>query len=169
MLRKNDYCILRFHADSSPGLITDKSSQSENEVYPSEEQETIGAKYYLSTGKDLPFCRKCPKYVFVALFQKMSEWDFNDAPRTRPIVSDRVFVGAHNQLFNRSQNRYLTDFLHTIYSHRLFCTTCRLHRISVLILVVVGYMFHLQTFCHVTADYRKWAEILKVCCYSSNL
>lgn len=49
---------IRFHADSSPGLIADKSNQSENEVYPSEEQETIGAKYYLSTGKELPFCRK---------------------------------------------------------------------------------------------------------------
>lgn len=54
-------CSFRFHADSSPGLITNKNNQSENEVYPSEEQDTIGAKYYLSTGKELPFCRKYNK------------------------------------------------------------------------------------------------------------
>ncbi|KAG7299776.1 hypothetical protein JYU34_016785 [Plutella xylostella] len=50
--------IMGFHADSSPGLITDKNNNSENEVYPSEEQETIGAKYYLSTGKEMPFCQR---------------------------------------------------------------------------------------------------------------
>lgn len=61
---KEDYFFLtlnvfyRFHADSSPGLITNKNNQSENEVFPSEEHDTIGAKYYLSTGKDLPYCRK---------------------------------------------------------------------------------------------------------------
>lgn len=54
-------CFFRFHADSSPGLITNKNNQSENEVYPSEEQDTIGAKYYLSTGKELPYCRKYNK------------------------------------------------------------------------------------------------------------
>lgn len=52
------YYHFRFHADSSPGLITNKSNQTENEVYPSEEQDTIGARYYLSTGKENPFCRK---------------------------------------------------------------------------------------------------------------
>lgn len=55
----NTYLLLfRFHADSSPGLIANKNNQSENEVFPSEEQETIGAKYFLSTGKEQPFCRK---------------------------------------------------------------------------------------------------------------
>ncbi|VVC96295.1 unnamed protein product [Leptidea sinapis] len=47
-----------FHADSSPGLITNKNNQTENEVYPSEEQETIGAKYFLNTGKDQPYCQR---------------------------------------------------------------------------------------------------------------
>ncbi|XP_069354959.1 pancreatic triacylglycerol lipase-like isoform X4 [Maniola hyperantus] len=55
--------VMGFHADSSPGLITNKNNQSENEVYPSEEQDTIGAKYYLNTGKELPFCQRHYKVV----------------------------------------------------------------------------------------------------------
>lgn len=62
--------FFRFHADSSPGLITNKNNQTENEVYPSEEQDTIGAKYFLNTGKEQPFCRKFTviiplKYIFL--------------------------------------------------------------------------------------------------------
>ncbi|KAL4706568.1 hypothetical protein ACJJTC_015766 [Scirpophaga incertulas] len=50
--------VMGFHADSSPGLIANKDNETENEVYPSEERDTIGAKYYLSTGKEQPFCHR---------------------------------------------------------------------------------------------------------------
>lgn len=42
------------------------SNSSENDVIPSEQQQTdsvspLPGKYYLTTGKDFPFCRKCFK------------------------------------------------------------------------------------------------------------
>nr|XP_023029989.1 pancreatic triacylglycerol lipase-like [Leptinotarsa decemlineata] len=44
--------IMGYHADSTPGLL-------ENELQPqSKLQETIGNKYYLTTGKEYPFCHR---------------------------------------------------------------------------------------------------------------
>lgn len=46
-----DCAVMGYHADSSMGL--------ENEVQPQTKlKDIIGNKYYLTTGKEYPFCRK---------------------------------------------------------------------------------------------------------------
>ncbi|KAJ8942541.1 hypothetical protein NQ314_010046 [Rhamnusium bicolor] len=44
--------IMGYYADTTPGLL-------ENEVQPQAKlQETVGMKYYLTTGREYPYCRK---------------------------------------------------------------------------------------------------------------
>lgn len=45
--------IMGYHADSTPGLMEN------NEIQPQAKlQETIGAKYYMTTGKEYPYCHR---------------------------------------------------------------------------------------------------------------
>ncbi|XP_077289795.1 pancreatic triacylglycerol lipase-like [Arctopsyche grandis] len=65
--------IMGFHADSSPGLITHKSNQSENEVTPSNTKENLGAKYFMTTGKDYPYCQRHYRIVINLAHPKGAE------------------------------------------------------------------------------------------------
>lgn len=52
-----------YHADSTPGLMEN------NEIQPQAKlQETIGAKYYMTTGKEYPYCRKYCFLIFLETF-----------------------------------------------------------------------------------------------------
>ncbi|XP_019877450.1 pancreatic triacylglycerol lipase [Aethina tumida] len=42
--------IMGYHADSTPGI--------ENEVAPVKPQDTVGAKYFLTTGREYPYCHR---------------------------------------------------------------------------------------------------------------
>lgn len=68
--------IMGYHADSTPGLLEN------NEVLPqSKLQEAIGSKYFLTTGRDYPYCRK----YFI---NKLSMWYYY---RFNNLFSDRMY------------------------------------------------------------------------------
>lgn len=97
-------------------------------MYPSEEHDTIGAKYYLSTGKENPFCRE-----YLHSFRKSCMTSFNDASLLRHVACcyARNCVYAHLDKLSKCKLAWyiISDILCNVYVYNVLIL-CQYHILS---------------------------------------